>query len=174
MKVLLWGLILFALAFHIHFIIWKVHSPKNQIKVLLQIFFGTLIICSIGLWSFAAYLESLGFSMLDALPEFIHIALIFISLSLAYIVTYTAVEVDSPSLVIVMNIANAGSEGMDKLIFYTTMTDDILVKPRIRDLIDAGIAYLDGDKYRLTPKGIVLARIFIFYRKLMNNNSIGG
>ena len=29
-------------------------------------------------------------------------------------------------------------------------------------------AYLDGEKYRLTSKGVLFARIFIFYRKLLN------
>lgn len=174
MKVLLWGLIFFALAFLIHFIIWKVHSPKSQIKVLLQIFFGTLIIGSIGLWSFAVHLKNLGFYTPDTLPEFIHISLFFISLTLAYIVTYTAVEVDSPSMVMVMQIDNAGPDGLEKMAFTRTMTDDILVKPRIRDLVTAKIAYKDDNKYRLTPKGVLLARIFIFYRKLMNNPSRGG
>jgi len=30
------------------------------------------------------------------------------------------------------------------------------------------MAYMDGDKYRLTPKGVLMARIFLFYRKLLD------
>ena len=31
------------------------------------------------------------------------------------------------------------------------MNDDLLVIPRVRDLITDKMAYIDGDKYRLTP-----------------------
>ncbi|KAF0144468.1 MAG: Uncharacterized protein FD156_1772 [Nitrospirae bacterium] len=172
MEVLLWGLTFFGLAFIAHFILWKIYLPKSQIKALLFIFLCTLLIGLIGLLNVKSSL--MGLSVPDTLPEYIHISLLYISFMLAYIVTYSAIEVDSPSMVMVLKIVNAGSGGLDEAEFDKTMTDDILVKPRISDIVTAELAYMDGDKYRLTPKGILLARIFIFYRKLMNNTSKGG
>lgn len=172
MRVLFWGIILFFLAFFLHLIIWKIRLPKRQIKMLLLIFFGVLILGFVTLWNIP--LKVLGLSVPSTIAEYLHIALFFTSLTLAYIVTYTALDVDSPSLVMVMNIANAGSEGLGKTAFEQTLTDDILVKPRLRDLVTSEVTYMDGDKYRLMPKGILLARIFVFYRKLMNNTSKGG
>ena len=174
MRVLLWGIILFFLAFLLHLIIWKIRLPKRQIRMLLLIFFGVLIVGFVNLWSVTLPIKVFKLSAPHTIAEYIHVALFFTSLTLAYIVTYTAIDVDSPSLVMVMNIANAGSEGLDKAAFDNAMTDDILVKPRVRDLVTSEITYMDGDKYRLTPKGILLARIFVFYRKLMNNTSKGG
>ena len=95
-------------------------------------------------------------------------SLFFISLALAYIISYSGVEADSPSLVMTLTIANAGPEGLDKKEFDKIMTNDILVKPRIRDLLLDKMAYKEGDKYKITPKGILFARIFIIYRKLLN------
>jgi hypothetical protein len=174
MRVLLWGCILFDLAFLLHVMLWKIRLPKRQIRMLVLIFFGVLIIGILSLWSFPLPLKALGLSAPYALPEYIHIALFFISLTLAYVVTYSAIEVDSPSMMMVMQIDSAGPDGMEKVAFAKTMTNDILVKSRIKDLITAELTYMDGDKYKLTPKGVVLARIFIFYRKLLMNYSKGG
>jgi hypothetical protein len=142
--------------------------------MLLLIFFATLIIGLAGLWAFSLSLKALGFSSPSTLAECIHIALFFTSLTFAYIVTYTALQVDSPSITMVMQIDNAGPDGYGIMAFTKMMTDDILVKPRIRDLVTAELACVDGDKYRLTRKGILLAGVFIYYRKLMNYHSKGG
>ena len=83
-------------------------------------------------------------------------------------ITYSAIEVDSPSLVMINAIAKAGKEGLDEKLFYQMMNGDILIKPRINDLLNDKMAYLEGYKYKLTPKGRLLVRIFILYRKLLN------
>lgn len=157
MNTLFWGSVIFCSAFILHVIIWKVRIPKNQTKILLMIFFGTL----------CAGFIVLCFLIHLTLAEYLHISLFFISLTLAYITTYSALEVDSPSLVMVMNIAAAGNIGLEKKKFEEITNDDRLVKPRVRDLITDKLAFLEGDRYRLTSRGILVARIFIFYRKLL-------
>jgi hypothetical protein len=102
------------------------------------------------------------------IPEYLHICLIFISLTLSYMITYSALEADSPTLVMVMTIEKAGQEGLDKKEFDSILNDDLLIKPRIRDLITDKMAYLDEEKYKLTSKGVLFARIFILYRRLLN------
>ena len=62
MKVLLWGIILFVLAFLLHLIIWKIRLPKRQIRMLLLIFFGVLILGIVNLWSIMLPLTVLGLS----------------------------------------------------------------------------------------------------------------
>lgn len=165
MRVLLGGLALAGLAFVIHLIVWRIRVPKRQTKTLLQIFFAVLIL---GLLVLQNTPSALGFSPLDSFAEYLHISLFFISITLAYMITYSALEADSPSLVMIMTIARAGSDGLSKEAFEHSMNDDLLVKPRIRDLILDQMAYLEGDKYRVTVKGALFARIFIFYRKLLN------
>jgi predicted transcriptional regulator len=103
----------------------------------------------------------------------LHIVLFCTSLALAYITTYSAVEVDSPSLIMVMNIAEASKEGLDKNKIQQIITDETLIKPRIKDLVEKGMIYLDVDKYKLTPRGLLLTRLFIFYRELLNTGKGG-
>lgn len=99
--------------------------------------------------------------------DYLHICLVFISLTLAYMITYSAIEVDSPTLVITILIANTGSAGMEKKQFYEAMTNEVLVKPRIEDLLTDKMADCKADRYFLTAKGVLLARLFIFFRSLL-------
>src|SRR3990172_1725927 len=151
MKVLFWGSAVFALSFVLHFALWRVRLPKRQTRALLIIFFGSLA-------AFFAFFR--GYASLG-LYECVSVGLFVVSLTLAYIITYSAMEVDSPSLVMVNAIAGAGAEGLPKARFDEMMTDDVLVIPRIKDLLRDGHVYLDEGRYRLTPKGGSFIRIFI-------------
>ena len=173
MTVLFWGSFLFGAGFLLHLIIWKIRLPKRQTKALLKILFGTLIIGLLILW----WIPSITVFNLYApavLSDFIQISLFVTSLTLAYMITYSAVEADSPSLVMIINIADAGSKGLGQDDFNRNMTDDVLVKPRVNDLVRDKMIFLDNGKYQLTPKGTLMIRIFIFYRKLMNLGRKGG
>ena len=168
MKVLVWSIALWTLAFLLHLLLWRMRLPKRQTRALLAVFLGVLtggmvfFALGPGLWpDCAVYLPT-------ALPECLHVGLLFIAVTLAYIVTYSALEVDSPSLVMVMAIADAGANGLGKRQFEQSMTDDILITPRLHDLLRDQMVYLDAGRYRLTVKGRRFVRIFIFYRGLLN------
>ena len=168
MRILLYSLLLFSTAFIFHIVLWKIRLPKRQTKVLLQIFFSTLIVGILFLISISSFISEAENIVPQKTSEYLHICLIFISLTLSYMITYSALEADSPTLVMVMTIEKAGPEGLDKKEFDRMLNDDILIKPRIRDLIIDKMAYLDGEKYKLTSKGVLFARIFILYRGLLN------
>ena len=67
-----------------------------------------------------------------------------------------------------------GKTAWAKKKFDEYMNDNILVKPRIRDLLLNKMVVMDEDRYVLTPKGALFARIFIIYRKIMNVSRKGG
>jgi len=160
MKVLLIGIVLFLVFFLFHLIMWKLHIPKNHIRTLLKILFFVLIIGTVFIKIFSIIPNNF--------LQYLHICIFFIFLVLAYVVTYSAVSADSPSLVIVMAIAKSGSKGLDKEELYNILNDNLLVKPRVKDLINSKMAYLDGNNYKLTTLGKRFVEIFIFYRKLLN------
>lgn len=168
MRVLFWGTVIFCLAFLLHLVVWKVCLPKRQTKVLLMIFFSTLLAGVITLRGAPLFIAGMGLPVPSILPDYLLICLFFISLTLAYMITYSAIEVDSPSLVMVIAIARTGKEGLDIKQFERTMTDELLVVPRVRDLVHDKMVSIEGGQYRLTPKGLLLARLFIMYRKLLN------
>ncbi len=168
MSVLLYGILLFFLAFISHFFIWEIHLPKNHTGVLLGIYSGVLVIGIFLLRLYGRGIVIFGIHTLSGTAEYVHLCLLYASLTFAYITTYSGIEVDSPSLVIVMDISLAGSDGLPKEKLEQTMNDDLLVKPRVKDLVSGGMAYVEKDKYRLTAKGLFLISIFNFYRRLLH------
>lgn len=73
----------------------------------------------------------------------------------------------------ILKIYEAGNNGFSKEDFEEIMNDDLLVKTRIRDLLNDKMAYLECNKYRLKPKGFLMARLFIFYRKILGTDKGG-
>lgn len=163
MKALIFGSFSFSAAFLLHFVIWKFKRPAQQIKALLLIFFGTL------------FFLLLTFNLSDSisLTENMQIGIFFISLTLAYITTYSALEVDSPSLIMVITIAKKGAAGLEKDIFEEKLSDELLIRPRLRDMIKDNLAYLENDKFVASKLGLLVARAFVFYRSLLKTGKGG-
>lgn len=173
MRVLFWGFSIFCMGFLLHLIVWKIYLPKRQTKVLLQILFGTLFVV-LGVLLTKLEIEVFGIKAPKNAIEYFHVSLFFITLSFSYMITYSALEADSPSLVMIMSIANAGKKGLDRMALQTNLSDDLLIKPRVMDLILDKMAYMDGEKICLTSKGVIFAKIFILYRNLMGRRIKGG
>ncbi len=173
MRVLFWGFSIFCLGFLLHMMVWRIRLPKRQTKVLLQILFGTLMGVG-GVLLVSPEIDVFGIAVSVSAIEFAHVVLFYTALSLSYMITYSALEADSPSLVMVVSIAMAGKDGLDKEDFHSKLNDDVLVRPRVMDLVLDKMAYIDGEKICLTPKGVILAKIFTAYRNLMGIQDKGG
>lgn len=133
----------------------------------MNIFFGVLIGGILIFWKFPEHFKFFEIAVPRTIHEYLQMSFLFISLTFAYIVTYSAIEVDSPSLVMVLTIAQAGLEGLDKYKLKQKIEQDILITNRVRDLLSGDLISFDGRLYRLRPKGAIIARIFIAYRKLL-------
>ena len=154
MKTLLYAFLTFFIALSVHFVIWKVCLPKkNRPVVLVNIFFGVLLI---------------GVAILGNYLQYMDYIILYCSLAFAYILSYPAMEADSPSLAITYNIAKAAKAGLAKLELYKIMTDQTLVVARINDLLSDGLICIKSERYFLTSKGLFLARLFVGFRKLLN------
>ncbi len=141
--------------------------PRRQTKALLGIFLGVLVAAPLCSTAIAEFCPALSRCLPEGVTDWLRIALLHISVTLAYMITYSAIEADSPSLVMVMAIANAGPDGMDAKEFEATLNDDLLIRPRVTDLITDKMAYREGDRYKLTRKGLLFANIFVHYRRLL-------
>ncbi|OGX29900.1 MAG: hypothetical protein A3F87_03490 [Omnitrophica WOR_2 bacterium RIFCSPLOWO2_12_FULL_51_24] len=154
MSVLFYGILTFFSALLIHLMVWRICLPKkNRALILANIFFWTLV---------------LGAVVLRAIPDYLDYIVLYCCLAAAYIVSYPAMEADSPSLVIVRDIARAGRSGLDKSELYKTMSDEILVVARIDDLLADDLIRMDSGKYLLTAKGRFLSGVFVRFRRLLN------
>jgi len=150
----------FLVVFLIHIGIWRIKKPLRQTRVLLFIFFGFL------------FAEIVFLGIKDhfngpVLIELLHISVIYTSMALGYIVFYSAMEVDSPSLRMVMAIHDEGSQGLERGLLDNLMTEDVLVKPRLMDLIRDEMVVFSDSKYKIAPKGRSLIKILNLYYGLI-------
>lgn len=169
MNLSLYGILLFFAAFLLHLIIWKIHIPrKNPSLVLLIIFFAVFVL---------SVIVSQRAPVIPFMPKDIFnqtlIFVFFISMTLAYIVSYSAIEINSPSLEIVLTITKAGPGGLDRERIERMFTEDKLIKRRINELVKIGLVYKNKDIYRLSAKGMLTADIFVWYRRILNTSKGG-
>ncbi|MBF0351769.1 MAG: hypothetical protein HQM11_12120 [SAR324 cluster bacterium] len=169
MKILLWGLFLICFALFSHLLIWKIRLPVRQTRALLAIFFGTFLS---GLIINYVLVHTNNTALipylLSSLPEYLEVFLFGTALTLSYVITYSALEADSPTIVMIFAIYKSGSEGIEKSKFEQIMNDEILIDSRIADLVRDKMVHIQGGRYQLTPKGKRFAQLFTLIRKLMN------
>ena len=167
MAVFIFGSFFFVVAFVLHLIVWRVYLPKRQTKTLLLLFFGVF---SCGIYLIYQYPSKFSlFSLSSPLDwvEYFQIGLYLVSLTLGYMITYSAIEADSPSLIILLLIHETGETGLTAGQLKHKIDDQVLIEPRVKDLLKDKMVVENRGKYHLKLKGILLARLFIFYRNLM-------
>lgn len=162
MTVLCWSGGVLVGATLLHLLLWRLRLPRRQTRALLLIYFGVLAL-------------ALGIRAVGPvnLAQDAQISLLVISFTLAYIITYSAVEADSPTLVMIRAIAAAGANGLAEHEFRERLSDAVLVQPRYDDLVRDGMATRDGDTYRITPKGARFVGVLTWYRRLLGGDKGG-
>ena len=165
---LCWGLGLTLTAFLLHLLVWRVRLPGRQTRALLVIFAGTWVAAALLWWGdvFPAGIRPSG-------PEFSTSGMLLASLAMAYVITYSALEADSPSLVMVGMIQKAGPEGLPREKFLEMAGNEVLIDPRLRDLVLNRQCRLEEGKYILTFKGIGMLRLIMFWRRLLGTGKGG-
>lgn len=173
MSVPFWGFLIFLAGLAVHFVVWKIWLPRRQAKAILQILLSAtaaaLPVLALCQYQFDC---ELWFPPRGGW-DYVHILLLDIVLALAYLNTYPGIEADSPTLVMMLTVDRAGPQGLAQEYFSEAMNDDLLVKPRINDLVLDRMAYVREGRYYPTRKGRVLATLFAVYRKLIKASKGG-
>ncbi len=172
MSVLAYGILLFIVAFLIHLVIWRLHLPKKRTNALFLIFSFFLvlgisvIILRPGLIKWSLYP---GISFFEIFQLF----LLYTVLSVSYVLSYPAIEADSPTLIIIRAVFETGVAGLNKTGLKQIANNDLLILPRIKDMLTDNMVYLKDGKYRLKPKGMIMAKLFLFYRNIIKGGKGG-
>ena len=167
MAVLLLGPALFALSFLVHWIVWQIRRPKATGQALILLLTGTVIGGALVLWLGAHAAPGLSQFLPGDVGVWAQTVAFGLAIAAAYVLTYPAIEVESPIMVIIDLIEHAGPGGLERDELYRRLDDDFLVTPRIDDLMSEGLAVDGADGCRLTDKGRSLGRIFIVWRNIL-------
>ena len=164
---LAWGLFAFALSIVAQLVIWRIRRPAGQYAALSVLCLATLIL---SLGSFHA-LRSLTPGPARFLPatglDYVNFAMLYVALVLAYMTTYSAVQADSPTMVILLKIEESGLRGPTLAEIAEELSDSLLIAPRLEDLVTGHLVTLRRGRYVIGPRGAVMAKTHILFRALL-------
>lgn len=161
MNVFLTIAILLASVFVVHLAWWRIALPRRQRPALLLLFVaGSAMLAPLA----AFLLHVAGFSPLSWI-QWINVALAVLAFTLAYIVTYSALEADSPTLSLVRHVASAGSRGVAAPELQEFMNRRPFVAARLSALVDEGMLVEQGGRYLLAEHPYTLFRLVLFHRQ---------
>ena len=153
---------LFSTGFLAHWLLWRIGIPRRQTAVLLAIFFGVLAAWMIAWWAVPDSLIAPRTRW-----EGLHVCVFHTSLSLAYIVAYSAIENRSPSMNVLTSVADAGPLGRTHGEIRALLEREMPVETRLDAMVRDAMIVEDGAGYRLASKGRAWAAALSCWRRLL-------
>lgn len=159
---------LFALAFLIHLIWWRIRLPRRQLPTLFK---GLLLFLPLGLAGLSAVGGWPSRWLLS--PAAAVVALIYLALTIVYSITYSVLEADSPTLSLMRWIASHPT-GVRQADLDGFMASRPFVQARLRALQKDGLAEQRGDRLFMKGRPNVFFRIILGWRVLYGPLERGG
>jgi hypothetical protein len=160
------GVGLLFLAFVLHVLIWRLRIPNRQGRAILIVFAATLVVGIIAIAGLSVSEGDWWGRLMGQLMKSVNWITLYIICTLAYLISFTAIEADSPSLVMVEMIREAGERGIAPETLRNSIAKDNLVVPRISDLVRDKMVINKHDHLLLASKGKLLSQLFKYQRRL--------
>lgn len=151
--ILLVCLILLILSFTVHLLWWRIKMPTHTTGVLLLIFFAMPI-------AYAIYLFCFEHAITLSLYEHTRLILLYVSCSFIYVIVYSAIEQQSPTLGMVSFIDQHHALGCTDNALMDFLNVDDEIKKRLSLMARSGWLTYKKDRWYLTKSGRRIARIF--------------
>jgi hypothetical protein len=153
------------LAWLIHLAVWRVRLPGAQLKTLLVVFLltwcGAVGFAWFNNWSFISIGES------GALVGFLYFSLLYWSAALCYVITYSAMEGDSPTLSLTRHLHGKGAEGISHEEIEEFFRQRPFVGARVKALVTDNIFIEESGGYRLSSGKFLFFRLILTYRRVV-------
>jgi hypothetical protein len=149
--------------FVVHVVWWRIRLPRRQRAVLLML----LVVGGVLLAPGTAWLvHTAGLASLSWI-QWTNVALGVLAFTLAYVVTYSALEADSPTLSLLRYISECGRCGVGNEELAAFMEKRPFVAARLSALIEEDMLIEEAGRYRLADHPYVLFRLVLFYREVI-------
>ena len=145
-------------AWLLHLALWRVRLPKAQLKALLMIFFFV--------WTAAVIALSVSGTALSGVLGFLYFSLIYWSAALCYVITYSAMEGDSPTLSLTRHLHLRGREGVSHEDIEKFFRQRPFVGARVKALVADNVFIEEEGGYRLSPGSYLFFRVILGYRRV--------
>ncbi len=164
MAALFLGSFLALAGFLVHVAIWRRRRPRSSGSSLIKIFISTIATGTIVAAAAFFVFPSARAGLPAHLGDWIQAVTLALALAAAYVLTYPAIEVESPTLLLAELFDATGAQGLTRSELHRRLGNDVLVRPRVQDMLDEKLVELSGPRYLLTPKGRALGALFVAWR----------
>ncbi len=154
---------LFSAAFIVHLIWWRIRIPRRQTATLLTIFLGVL---AAGIAAMQVLFRYEGLALFSFWPC-VHVAIFHVAMTLAYAVSYSAVEERSPSMTILTQVADSRERGRTHDELDRNVRGAVTVEGRLAAMIRDQMVSEEQGLLRLTGKGRAWATVLSSWRALL-------
>ena len=145
----------------VHLFWWRVSLPRRQRAALLVLFLlGSLVLAP----AVGFVLGEFGVEPLSWI-QWLNVTLAIVAFTLAYVVTYSALEADSPTLSLVRHIAAAGAGGVGEEELATFMASRPFVGARLSALLEDGMIHEREGRIHLADHPYTLFRLVLLHRE---------
>jgi hypothetical protein len=151
------SLALVCIGFLVHWLVWRVSIPRRQTAALLLIFFAVF---AAGIGGFLMAHHAGLWWGLRTPWECLHVGIFSISVALAYVVVYSALEERSPSMTILSFVNSAKPAGRTKKALEGVLRNASPVEIRLAAMTRDMMVTESSGMCELTPKGRAWATLF--------------
>ena len=152
----------FTTAFVAHLAWWRIAVPRRQTAMLLALFFGVL-----GVWLVLSHIMPGRWFTAGDRWQAIHVAIVHGACTLAYVVAYSALEHRSPSMTLLVAVADAGDGGCTPEQLRGLLAGASPVAARLDAMVREQMVGREADGYRLLAKGRGWVAVLSAWRRLL-------
>ena len=165
MQPILSAFLTFSAAWLAHLMLWRVRLPQAQLKTLLVLFFLTCCAAVGFAWSsdWSHFLLGEG----SAPIGFLYFSLLYWSAAFCYVITYSAMEGDSPTLSLTRHLHRKGAAGISHEEVEDFFRQRPFVGARVKALVTDNIFIEEEGGYRLSPGSYLFFRVILGYRRVV-------
>lgn len=161
-------LILIFLSLLINIIFWRIRLPNKQTISIFIIFIAVfLFFCLIHFLNFLPKNYTLKY-----FGEWIQIILFYFTFLFTYLIVYTSIENNSPSMKIIMQIYNSGKKGLNNSELNKVISNEEFIKTRIDSLLRSDLLLYRDNIFLISPKGKSTIKIMLLIHKLIDQKKI--
>jgi hypothetical protein len=164
MKIAVFSVGLLFVGFATHWLLWRVRIPKRQTMTLLAVFMGVLFAAITVAW----LVPQTGTWAPASIWEVAQVAILYVGISLGYIVAYSTLEAQSPALGLVKFVADAGAQGRSRADLCAHLEGAEPLQTRLQAMLRDGLLREENHIYRLTAKGRSWGQVFLVWRRFLH------
>jgi len=156
------GVGLLAIAFILHLAWWRIAVPRRQTAVLLGLFFGVLAV-----WLVVSRRMPDRWFTATGIWQAFHVVTFHTACTLAYVVAYSAIEHRSPSMTLLLTVADCGGAGCTASDLQGRLISVSPVEVRLDAMVHDRMIVREGDDYHLATKGQLWVCVLSTWRRCL-------